>query len=419
MFGIKIDSHKEQTRFENIEGMPLPEEVILYTSQHIGAPSEVIVRKGQEVERGEEVARAAGHCSAALHTPVSGKVTDISPVDRPGGRSAEAVTVKNSGKNEIRVMPPLDSITPQAIRERVKEAGIVGLGGAGFPTHVKLDPPKNIHTAIMNGCECEPYLTADERVMEEEAAKVIEGLMLIRTAVGAEKAVIGIEDDKPGAAREMRRLGAGKRGLELAILPKVYPQGYEKLLITAVTGREVPSGGLPHDAGVSVHNASTCLAVYEAVREGKPLIELVLTVSGEKIERGVNVRVSVGTPVSEVLKHCRINPAGRYALLMGGPMMGCPLDNPSAGVLKATSGILLFEEPRVETYPCLRCGRCVERCPMGLMPQELNKYFEGEDYARMTDAGLSDCMECGCCAYLCPSGIPLTGNFKAAKGAVS
>ncbi|MFC2061782.1 electron transport complex subunit RsxC [Elusimicrobiota bacterium] len=413
--GIKTRTYKERTRFEKIENLPLPDEVTLYTSQHIGAPSEVIVKKKEHIQKGQLIAQAYGSCSSNLHASVSGKVRDIAKIEANCGVISEAITIIREGEQDMQLMDTLKDPAPDLIRQRVRDAGIVGMGGAGFPTHVKLDPPKKIDIAFLNGCECEPYLTSDERVIIEENSKVLKGFLLVIKAIGADKGIIGIEDDKPDAIKRMKMAASTCKKVEIAIVPKKYPQGYEKMLITEVTGREVPSKGLPHDAGVSVHNASTCLAVYEAVYEGKPLVERVLTLTGPKVIGPVNVRAPIGMKIKEILQYYQIEGSPSHEIFAGGPMMGVSIDSVELAVLKTTSGIMIDRERIYREYPCVRCGKCVEACPMGIVPQALNMYADGKDWKKMEEENLSDCMECGCCTYVCPSKIHLTYKFKTAK----
>jgi electron transport complex protein RnfC len=413
--GLKIKSYKENTRDEKIENLPFPEEVTIYASQHIGAPSNIIVNKGDIVKRGQIIAECQGACSLNQHASISGKVKEIAKVARPCGVMCDAIVITKDGEQDIALMSPLTEITPELIRERTKEAGICGMGGAGFPSHIKLDPPKKIDIAFLNGCECEPYLTADERVMEEEPEKTVDGFALAIKAVGAEKGIIGIEDDKKTAIENIKRAAWKHNHIEVAVLPKVYPQGYEKMLITQISGREVPSGGLPHDVGVSVHNVGTCVAMYEAVYEGKPLIERVLTVSGEQMINRVNVKSVIGMKIEDILQYYEISKSNASKILMGGPMMGTALDSTDIAVQKTTSGLLLKQPKEYKEYPCVVCGKCVDVCPMNLVPQRLNRLADGQDWAKIQEEGLRDCMECGCCTYTCPSKISLTYKFKTAK----
>jgi electron transport complex protein RnfC len=415
--GIKIKAHKDITRFEKIGNIPVPDEVALCTKQHIGKPSEIIVKRGDMVKKGQLVARAAKGCSANLHSSIAGKVKAISNLPSISGGTTKSIIVKKEGSQDTDFMEPLSEINAAAVRERVKEAGIIGMGGAGFPTHIKLNPPGEIDISILNGCECEPFLTSDERMMIENAEEIVGGFSYIIKATGAEKGIIGIEDDKPDAAAAMKR-AAGKN-IEVVILPKVYPQGYEKMLITAITGREVPSGGLPHDVGVSVHNVRTSKAVFDAVASGRPSIDTIVTVSGESIINKSNIRVPIGTSVSNLLQYYNIQYLREISLISGGPIMGEGVDYLDMPVTKTTTGILAFKYKVENQMRCIRCGKCVDVCPMGLVPQELNRFFSGGDYEKMADAGLEECMECGCCAYICPSKIPLVYNFKVAKAARS
>jgi electron transport complex protein RnfC len=413
--GIKVKSNKEYTRYEKIEHLPFPEEVVLYTSQNIGAPTKIIVNKGDIVKRGQLIAECLGACSMNLHASIGGKIKEITKADKPSGMICDAVVIQKEGGQDLQLMEPLKDINPDTIRERVKEAGIVGMGGAGFPTHIKLDPPKKIEIAFLNGCECEPYLTADERLMVEESEKVVEGFKIAVDAVGAEKGIIGIEDDKKDAIGRMKLVSGKYKNIEIKILPKVYPQGYEKMLVTAVTGKEVPSGGLPHDVGVSIHNVGTCLAICEAVNEGKPLIERVLTLAGSELINKVNIKTAIGIRLKDILEYYQIEKGESYKVIMGGLMMGVPLDSIELSTMKTTSGLLINKPKNYKEHPCVVCGKCVDVCPVNLVPQRLNRFFDGKDWGKIEDEGLGDCMECGCCTYSCPSRIPLTYKFKTAK----
>ena len=422
--GIKLKSHKSSTRYEKIQNLPIPDEVILYTSQNVGAASLPVVQKGDTVKKGQIIASAQGECSVPLHASISGRVKEITIIDKPGGRTGEAMIIKKEGEQALELMEPVREITPESIRGRVKEAGIVGMGGAGFPTHIKLTPPKLIKTAFLNGCECEPHLTADETLMVEEAEKVLEGFILTKIAVGAEKGIIGIEEDKEEAINNIKKAVKGQSDIEVLILPKIYPQGYEKMLITAAVKKEVPSGGLPHDIGASVHNVGTCFAIYDAVHNGAPLTMRALTITGSCMINAQNVWAPVGMSVADILSYYQIetkqNPSNAekcsiYEVYLGGPMMGIGLDTLDVGILKTTSGILV-EVPHIEKeYPCVACGKCVDVCPMSLIPQQLNRFYDGKDWEKISENGLNDCMECGCCSYACPSKIPLTYKFKTAK----
>jgi len=306
-----------------------------------------------------------------------------------------------------------DSLEPEEIRMRVREAGVVGLGGAAFPTAVKLSPPKSIDTVILNGCECEPYLTADHRIMLERPEDCILGLILVLRAVGAERGIIGVEANKPDAIEALRKAADGK--VEVVPLKVKYPQGAEKMLIKALLDREVPSGGLPMDVGVVVQNVGTAVAITEAVRDGKPLIERVVTVTGE-VRRPGNYLVPIGTPFSWVLEAAGGLSESASRVVMGGPMMGIAQRTLDVPVVKGTSGILaLAEDIPPEEGTCIRCARCVDHCPMGLMPTLFVKLAKGERWDLLRDAHIMDCIECGSCAYVCPARIPIVHYIKLGK----
>lgn len=413
--GLKLPSYKEESRHEKIENLPFPEEVVLYSHQHIGAPSKITVKKGDTVVRGQLIAHCEGSCSANLHSSIGGKVAGIEKTATPGNILCDAVVIKKEGDQTIKLLEPLKDVTPGNIIERVKSAGIVGMGGAGFPAHIKLNPPRKIAVSFLNGCECEPYLTADETVMIEEARKVIEGFDLVTRTVGADKGIIAIEEDKKYAIEKIRQYVSKYSGLEMFVLPKKYPQGYEKMVITSVIKSEVPSGGLPHDINASVHNVGTCLAVYEAVHEGKPLIDRIITLGGSKVQSSVNVKVAIGARYKEVLGYYKVKKTQIYKIISGGPMMGTAIDSLELPVCKTTSGILLMGHKKITEYPCSSCGKCVEVCPMRLVPQRMNRLFEAKVFSALKDEGLFDCMECGSCSYICPCNIILTHNFREAK----
>ncbi|MFW6134033.1 MAG: electron transport complex subunit RsxC [Elusimicrobiota bacterium] len=414
--GIKPKTDKIRTRYQKIENLPVPSAVILYTSQHIGAPSNPVVKKGDEVKKGEVIAEPVGGCSSYLHSSITGKIRAIKNIQKPGGCCTLGIIIEKQGdQNQIEQLEPLKNINPDTIRQRVKKCGIVGMGGAGFPTHIKLDPPKNIEIAFMNACECEPFLTSDERLIIEKARQVIEGFEMAKTAVYAEKGIVAIENDKPQAIDSIQKALKGRKDIELKILPKKYPQGYEKLVISESVGREVPSGGLPHDVGVSVHNVGTCYAVYQGVHHGIPLIERIVTVTGPGMVEPVNAKIPIGMKLKEILSFFQIDRLDEYEIFLGGPMMGFSIDSLDLGVMKTTSGIVIQRPYEIKEKECIRCGKCVEVCPVGLVPQELNKLYDMQDFGKMMDIGLSDCMECGCCTYTCPSKINITYKIKTAK----
>ena len=407
------------------EAMPLPEKVYIPLSQHIGAPAVPVVQAGDTVSVGTVVAEAGGFVSTPVHASISGTVVEIAPYPHPVGRPMSAVVIEGDGEDrwDDRITPrsDTDSLEGSEIREIIKDAGIVGLGGAAFPTHVKLSPPaeKPIDTLIINGAECEPYLTADHRLMLEYPEKVIGGVRLLARALGVTRIFVGVERNKMDAVRAL----SGAAGPDMAVIPfhVRYPQGAEKQLIKATVNRAVPAGGLPMDVGVVVQNVGTAAAVYDAVTDGVPLISRIATVTGPGIRTPKNIRVRIGTPLSVVIDFCGgIAPDVRKVIL-GGPMMGNAQFDLSVPVVKGTSGVLLQTEQEAKTLrpgPCLRCGNCVRVCPMGLTPLMFARYAELGMFSEAAEANVADCIECGCCAYECPAHIPLVQYAKYAKAEV-
>ncbi|MGD8627974.1 MAG: electron transport complex subunit RsxC [bacterium] len=424
--GVHPHESKEATEASRISSIPPPELVIIPLSQHTGAPSRPLVEKGDEVKVGMKIAEADGFISVPVHSPVSGTVKAIADYPHPFGRKMPAIAIENDGRDEWIDRSGWSDLTdaaPDKIREAVKDAGIVGLGGAAFPTHVKLSPPegKSIDTVILNGAECEPYLTADHRVMLEFAEDIIAGFKVIMSVVGAGRGFIGIERNKPDAIELMREKASGEKGIEVSDLKVKYPQGAEKQLIKAITGREVPCGGLPMDVGCVVQNVGTSLAVFEALKHGKPLISRVLTISGSAVEHPGNFEVRIGTPFSHIISAAGGNTEACRKLIMGGPMMGIAQHTDEVPVIKGTSGIVLLTEDDVRMEapgPCLRCGRCVDHCPMKLVPNEIVRFVEKDKMDRAEGYGIFDCMECGVCAFICPSKIRHVHLMKRGKAEI-
>lgn len=399
----------------------LPQGELVYPlSQHIGAPAVPCVAKGDRVLVGQKIAEAGGFVSAGIHSSVSGTVKAIEPRMTVSGAKVNSIVVENDGQYEQAEFVPVKERTPEAVIGAVKEAGIVGLGGAGFPTHVKLSPknPDQIDTIIINGAECEPYITADYRCLMEIPEQVISGLKLILTLFPKAKGVIGIEDNKPDAIAKMQELCKGESRIEVAQLKTKYPQGAERSLIYAVTGRAINSSMLPADAGCIVDNVATAIAIHEAVTLGKPLYERVVTVTGDAVNEPGNFRVKAGTNAAELVEAAGGFRSQPEKVISGGPMMGMALGTPDVPCGKTFSSLLCFTKDEVaacEPGNCIRCGRCVEVCPAGLMPTKLSEVADHGDYALFDQLNGCECVECGCCSYVCPAKRRLTQSMKTGR----
>lgn len=419
--------HKELTATLPIEEAPLPRRVILPLSQHIGAPARPVVKVGEEVRTGQVIAEAAeAPVSVPVHASIAGRVAAIAPFPHPAGRELPAIVIEGTGEDrwiEEATSRDPERLSPEEIRRLAKEAGLVGLGGAAFPTHIKLSPPpdKPIDTVIINGCECEPYLTCDHRLMVEETEAILDGLRAIMKAVGAARAWVAVEDNKPDAIARLQEAVRGRDGVAVAVLPSRYPQGAEKQLIAALTGRQVPSGGLPMDVGVLVQNVGTAAALSAAIRRGRPLVERVITVTGRGVQRPANLRVRLGTPVRDLIEFCGGFAEAPARVVLGGPMMGVAVADLGVPVVKGTSGILVLTEgelPAVRNAPCVRCGRCVCVCPMGLLPLYLGRAAEHRRWEEAEAYHALDCIECGSCSYVCPGERPLVQYIRQAKAEI-
>ncbi len=395
-----------------------PRIAVIPLSMHAGAPANPVVTVGDRVKVGQVIGEAAGFISASVHASISGTVIAIENRPHASRGSCLSVVIENDGRNEIhesvRPNKPLEELTPDEIIDIVKNAGIVGMGGAGFPTYVKLKPNKPIEAVLLNGCECEPLLTADHRLLLEFADEIIHGLRAIMKAVDAPKGVIVIEDNKPEAIELMQSKCCD--GIEVVVAKTKYPQGAEKMLIKRVTGKMVPSGGLPADVGCVVANISTTKAVADAIRTGMPLIERVATITGEHIPNPGNFIVKIGTNVRDLIDHCGGITGDNVTVKAGGPMMGFPQSDLNVPVMKGSNGIIAVDADVSEAVECIKCGRCVDVCPMELQPLYFAKLVG--DAQALKDRKIMDCMECRCCEYICSSKIPLVSLIKAGKNAV-
>ncbi|MEZ4952881.1 MAG: electron transport complex subunit RsxC [Saprospiraceae bacterium] len=426
--GVHPPEHKDETNNLPIRQFPFAPLLILPMAQHIGAPSELLVREGQEVVRGQLLAKAGGYVSVPLHAPASGTIRKIGNVPTISGKMSQGIYLETfpSSSQEVMEGTPIDIdiATPADILNGIQNAGIVGLGGAAFPTHVKLKVPegKRCEILMLNGIECEPYLTTDHRVMLEQADDIFMGIQYLMKATGAARCIIGIEANKKNAADHLEKNIPDGLPVEVKVVPVKYPQGAEKMLVSATLGKEIPSGGLPIDVGVVNVNVATAAEIGRLLPHGRGIQERVVTITGPGVKKKGNYLIPIGTPLRYVLEQvCADDSISE--VYMGGPMMGVAVSNLDISIVKGTSGIVVFTEKEVKKqqkiYPCIKCGACVDACPISLIPSKMGVLAKFEAYDLMAEQyNLMDCFECGSCSYVCPSHIPLVQYFRLSKSIV-
>jgi electron transport complex protein RnfC len=422
--GVHPADNKYLTAHKPTVPAAIPKRAVIPLSQHIGAPTKPLVVIGQEVKKGEKIGETTGFVSAPVHASISGKVVALGSFPHSLGINVPSVVIESDGKDEwvtgLKENPDYNLLSPDELKKIVQEAGIVGMGGATFPTHVKLAPPKEkpIDVVILNGAECEPYLTSDHRLMLERPKEIINGLKILMRILGVQKGYVGIEDNKPDAIETMTKAAAGSPEVKVWPVKVKYPQGAEKMLIKAIAGRTVPAGGLPMDVGVVVQNVGTAEAIYNAVRSGKPLVERYVTVTGRGVKEPKNFLARIGTPFSQLIEEAGGMTEGAAKVIAGGPMMGMSQYTLEVPVIKGTSGITVLPraDVNVKSYgPCIRCGRCIDACPMKLQPSYIGLYIEKGHYEDAKAYNLMDCFECGSCTFVCPANRPMVQWVKKAK----
>ncbi len=425
--GVHPSYNKQFTNKSAIEEMPLPGKLVVFFSQNLGAPSKPVIKKGDEVLKGQVIGESGGFVSTPVHAPTSGKVDSIGMFPSPVGTDAQAAVIIPDGKDEwaegCNIERDVSSLDGEKIKQLIHDGGLVGMGGATFPTHVKLSPPeqKKIDLLVINGAECEPFLTADHRLMVERPEGILDGAALLASVIGVYEVVVAVEKNKPDAIASMREHLDGRPGFSVRAMDVIYPQGAEKQLIYALTGRKVPAGGLPMDVAVLVQNVGTALAAWEAVRFGIPLIRRVVTVTGSGVKRPANVLARIGTTFEDLIDFCGGMEEETGKCISGGPRMGVAQYSLEAAVTKGTSGLVLLERDEATQFvgdPCVRCARCVNACPMRLNPSALSIFAERLRFDEAEEYNVMDCIECGCCAYVCPSRRPMVHHFRRAKAEI-
>ena len=420
--GVHPPERKDLSVAKKFEEFPLPDKLICLMSQHIGAPAKPVVQKKDKVWRGQVIGEAGGFVSCPVHAPTSGTVVAIEPALHPLGRKIEAVIIEPDGEDRweeglSKRRQKVKKMTAEEILNSIKQSGVVGMGGATFPSHVKLSPPKDkpIDSLVINGVECEPYLTCDHHLMLDFAQEILKGARLAQKVLDAKVIHIGIESNKPDAFAKMKEVCEPDNDVHVHLLPVKYPQGAEKQLIKAILDRNVPAGGLPMDVGVVVHNVMTCYYMYRAVYHSEPLTERYLSVTGEGVSTPKNLLVRLGTPIDKILENAGLKTSAAK-IVLGGPMMGIAQYSTQVPVTKGTSGILVLEDiGSIDYEHCIRCGACVEHCPMQLVPSELSIAMEKNRVDLAEQYNIMDCMECGVCAYVCPAKRPIVHFVKLGK----
>jgi electron transport complex protein RnfC len=426
--GLHLQGHKALSTGRPLLTAPVPRLLIFPLQQHIGEPANPVVEVGERVRKGQSIARATGYVSAAVHASSSGTVVAIEerPVPHPSGLSAPCIVIETDGRDEwieARESARVEDLEPAELRARVRASGIVGLGGAAFPTSVKLNPGEHrpVEILVLNGAECEPYITCDDMLMRERTREIIAGIRILRHALQPKETIIGIEENKPEAIAALREALQQEEAqdIELVDIPTIYPTGGEKQLVKVLTGREIPSNGLSFDVGVVCQNVGTAAALHRAIDLGEPLISRFVTVTGGAVHQPRNVEVRLGTPVRDLIDFCGGYTDDVDRLLQGGPMMGFALHTDMVPIIKATNCILVAAHGEVfqpdQPMPCIRCGACESACPARLLPQQLYWYARSRDLDKAQEYHLFDCIECGCCAAVCPSHIPLVQYYRYAK----
>ncbi|MFT5163305.1 MAG: electron transport complex protein RnfC, partial [Alteromonadaceae bacterium] len=425
--GIHPPSHKEVTSNQVIATMPLPDTLIVPIKQHIGVPGKLLVSEGDKVLKGQPLTGLVKGLSLPVHAPTSGQISKITqhPVAHPSGINEVCVFIQTDGQEQWAPRLPIShyaSESAEFLIEKIKMAGISGMGGAGFPAYIKSSTPRKINYLIINATECEPYISADDVLIQRHAQEIIQGIDIVSTIIRPEMVLIGIENDKPKAIAALKAASEHRDDIHIRVFPARYPSGGEKQLISTLTGQQVPSGGLPLDIGALVHNIGTLYAIYKAIVLDEPVISRIVTVTGGSVKKPQNIEALIGTPVEQLLDYCQHKPHKKQRVIMGGPMMGFTLATTQVPLVKISNCILAPDKnelPAPENeMQCIRCSACADACPVTLLPQQLFWYAKAKEYEKVAEYNLKDCIECGACAYVCPSEIPLVQYYRVAKAEI-